>query len=167
MSGISTGRRRLLALGGAVFAGSLAGCLGDESREQAHEMLEDTEEYHVQITQEFDDDQLEAHLDAEEWGSCVDLMADVEATIEDGRQTGQDGRAFASNEGLEDYVAAFDAYLDLFEVLDEMATEITLGCEAGQEGDEDALIAHFDTVDDLDQDRLAAESDLEAALEAL
>ena len=66
MSGKSTDRRRLLTIGGAVFAGSLAGCLGDDSREEAHEMLEDTEEYHVQITQEFDEDALIAHFDTVE-----------------------------------------------------------------------------------------------------
>lgn len=157
-------RRRFLAIGGTVVATMLAGC-GGNSIEEIEAGIEETNEHLQAVDPKFET--AAANIDNREWESCFDAVNEARNELDAAEEASNEALALAEEEGHSDHAAVLNRQQEYIAILRDMADEIELACEAGQEENAEALERHWQNVQALDDERHAKRREIEEALNKL
>lgn len=158
-------RRRFLAVSGVAMASPLAGCSGDSSIDEIETNIEETID-HLEDAQP----KLQSagnSINEDDWPACFDHVDDIRGDVDAARQSATDARELAEEGGHDDHLTASERLLELIAIYEEIADEMELACEAGESGDGGEVEQRWETIQQLDEDRLAKEEEVSAALDQL
>lgn len=158
-------RRAFLGSAGLAISVGVAGCAGDESREEIGDSLESTVAHLEAAGEGFDE--LETHLDNEDWGSCLSSIDPIREDLSAAEEDASEARSLADEEGHSDQADAAAAALELIDVLNGMTDEIEGLCTAASEGNFEEADEHIQNLDELERQRAQRQQEFESTMEAL
>jgi len=164
MSAVST-RREFLLASGTVLVSGLAGCGGGGPPDAVESGIEDTESQLETADSDLEDG-FEA-IENENWDECTSAADSLASNAASAKGTAQDAITPAQEGGHTNHVIALGHMVDYAEILIEMADEMEMLCEAGQNGDTEQRQQHQENLQQLDEDRLDKLEQIESALEEI
>lgn len=165
MSPTELNRRRFMVASGAAMTSTVAGCSGDNSIDEIEANIEGSIG-HLEDAQP----KLESAGDSiheDEWSACFSHVDDIRGDIDAARQSANDALELAEAEEHDDHVTAIERIQELTTIFEEIADEMELLCEAGQDGNSQEVEQRWETVQQLDEDRLEKEQEVSEALDQL
>lgn len=158
-------RRRFLAASGVAMASTLAGCSGDSAIDEIETNIEETIG-HLEDAQP----KLQSagnSINEDDWPACFDHVDDIRGDVDAARQSATEALELAEEGGHDEHVTAVERLLELITIYEELADEMNLACEAGEAGDGQEVEERWEIIQQLDEDRLAKEEEVSAALDQL
>lgn len=158
-------RRQLLLCCGTVAVSALAGCSGDDSVKEIEAGIKETEEHLVEV-----DPKLEAAataIDNKNWESCFSQADGIRSDLKAARESANEALSLAEEGEYDEHVTVLEGMQEYISILEEMADELEQACEAGQNGDGQQLEQHWNTLQQLDNERQQVREEVEKALEEL
>ena len=158
-------RRAFLgSLGGAMSVG-IAGCLGDDSREETTDSLEASITSLEAAGGGFDE--LQSSLENEDWEQCLGSVDPVRDDLSNAEEEARKAQSLAEENGHSDLADGATAALNLIDVLYDMTDEIEALCTAASAEDFEAVNEHLATLDDLEEQRIQRQQEFEQAMESV
>lgn len=144
------GRRRFLALTAAGASAALAGC-SDGSVDEIEANIEESIT-HLETAEDHLDEG-GSQVNDEEFQACLGFVEDTREELDAAGRKTDEALELAREGDHEDHVTALERTREYITIFDQVVDELEKTCEAGQEGDVEAADQHWDTVQDLDEQR--------------